>query len=134
LPQVYSTAVPEQHEEGFFVSVSGPTQVQMPPLHVPEMHSTLDVHVAPLARCCAHVPSSQNAEVQLSLAAQGEPSGSDAVHVPALHHLDVQSASPEHAEPSGWGPHLPFTQRFAAQSAGRVHGEPSGRGKLQAPW
>jgi hypothetical protein len=50
LPQVYSTAVLAQHAEGLVVSVSGPTQVQMPPLHVPETHSTLDEHVAPLGR------------------------------------------------------------------------------------
>jgi hypothetical protein len=157
LQPVYAVALPEQHALAVVVSVSGPMQVQTPPLHLPEAHASLPVHAAPFGSVAWHVPalqkpdwqspspvhgspfgfvpqvpSTQAWEVHASAPVHGVPSACVAVQVPAAQNADWQSPSPAHAFPSGCLPHVPSTHAALRHSAALEQGWPSGRPHL--PW
>ncbi len=127
LQSVYSVPLSEQQALGELGSVSGPTHVQVPPLHMPEMHSVAMLHAEPFAtftRGSWQLPLLHTVEVQLSLSVHGDPSGSFALHAELLHHPEAQSVSAVHAAPGGCGPHVPLTHWSAWQSAAVEHGAP----------
>jgi hypothetical protein len=106
---LYSTAVPEQQAFGEVVSVSGPTQVQMPFVQVPEKHAWLSVQAAPLwsVPATAHVPAAQRLDWHASSPVHAAPFACFAAQVPASQKPDWQSPSPEHVVPFGRGPQNP---------------------------
>ena len=149
---------PEQHAFGEVGSVSEPTHVQTPPLHMPEMHACASVHAAPFwsegvwqtpasqypdwqspspvqgppSGFVPHVPSMQTPDVHASAPAHGCPSAAFAAQVPAWQKPDAQSPSAEHEVPSGCSPHSPSTHALVRHSGELVHGCPSGR--PHPPW
>jgi hypothetical protein len=133
---VYAVLEPEQQAFGVLFSAPGPMQVQIPPLHMPEMHSVARAHAEPLGtltRGCWHVPFRHRVDAQLSLAVQADPFESCAVHVPASHHPEVQSPSPEQAAPFACFPQVPSTQRAETQSFASVQVVPSAPGASHFP-
>jgi hypothetical protein len=129
----YSLPLPEQQAFGELTSVSGPTQVQIPPLHVPEKHSALAVQGAPFAANSWHRPLKQSFDVQLPSSVQADASGWGASHAAWKHDPDAQSESIVHGWPFAAGPQAASTHWLARHSTGRVHAIPLGCGGSHVP-
>jgi hypothetical protein len=127
-------ALPEQHALGFVVSVSGPMQLQTPPVQIPELHSTLAVQAAPLGRCGWQVPPSHSPETHALLSLHGALSACGAAQRPASHQRKVQSPSPVQAAPFAWRPQLPSMHSFDWHCSALVQALPSDCGSSHVPW
>lgn len=107
---VYGVPTPEQHAFGEVGSVSGPTHVQTPPMHIPEAHSLLAAHAAPLPNFALQVPALQKFEMQSPSPVQPLPFVF-APHVPSTQWPEMHATGPEHAMPSGcFAVHVPAAQ------------------------
>jgi hypothetical protein len=104
---VYSKPLPEQHASGVPGSLSGPTHVHSPPLHMPEMHAAPSVQAAPFVSVAvAHAPESQKPDWHSPSLVQALPFGC-VPHVPSTHVVLRHSGAFEQGWPSG-RPHPPW--------------------------